>query len=220
MNIGVLTTGVGVVTNFDLTYVPQYIYYVAATQLTQLQANVLGDGIITDLDGAGLSAFGKLRAQGNITNGYLIPLANGLIKGKNLRLSFTNSAAQTPTIYAVSFQNGQIYIQCVRQNALANSGIDLNGFAALSFANSGANDFWNVEFRDGTIARMLRDELQAWLSLTQVSNNNASDYMIDNIDSYIRNVNFVPVAAQTVYKLSYVTDVGAISGNPLGVGQE
>jgi hypothetical protein len=44
--------------------------------------------------------------------------------------------------------------------------------------------------------------------------------MIDNIDSYIRNVNFVPVAAQTVYKLSYVTDVGAISGNPLGVGQE
>ena len=44
--IGTMTTGVGVVTTFNITWVPQYIHFIAATQITGLRVTVLGDGVI------------------------------------------------------------------------------------------------------------------------------------------------------------------------------
>ena len=104
--IGTMTTGVGVVTTFNLTWVPQYIHFVAGTQLTGLRVSVLGDGVITDLDAAGLSVLYNIRQFGQVTDGYTIPVANGLVRGKNVEITATNSAAQTPILYGVSMAAG------------------------------------------------------------------------------------------------------------------
>jgi len=77
--IGTMTTGVGVVTTFNLTWVPQYIHFVAGTQITGLKVTVLGDGVIMDLDAAGLSVLYNIRQFGQVINGYTVPLALSLI---------------------------------------------------------------------------------------------------------------------------------------------
>jgi hypothetical protein len=100
MKIGTIATGAAVETTINLNYVPQYIYYVAATQLSSIRVTVEGDGTILDLDTTGLTAVGSITRFGTVANAYLIPLADGLVKNKVTQLTFTNSAAQTPDVFA------------------------------------------------------------------------------------------------------------------------
>ena len=197
--IGTLTTGVGVVSTFNLTYVPQYIHFVAATQLTALKVTVLGDGVICDLDAAGLSALYNIRQFGQVTNGYNIPLADGLISGKNVEITVTNSAAQTPVLYAVSMQKGSAYIQCLRQTALANSGVNIEKFAYLAIPAMTTADVMNITYVDGLVQNVVSPELAAMSNLVQ----SASLSVIDNVEGFIDLVQFTPAANRTVYVVRY-----------------
>lgn len=210
MQIGTLTTGVGVVTTINTTWVPEYIFYVAATQLTGLKVTVQGDGVITDLDSAGLSALGRIRDISAVTNGWLIPLADGIVTGKNVTFTFTNSAAQTPAIYGIVRRKGRVYVQCLQQQALANSGLDIMDFGYAAFPNAGATDVFNVTFADGTVNQFNRAELQAMLTLTEDVQNSSSDYSFDNLAQSIKKVNFIPVASQVFY-ISRFAPIGNLS---------
>src|SRR4030042_3942145 len=110
MKIGTLTTGVGVQTVIKLNYLPQYIYYLAATQLTGLIVTVSGDGVICNLDATGLSAISGIRRYGAVATSYMIPLADGFIPNKVVEMVFTNSAAQTPDIFGFSNNKGDVYV--------------------------------------------------------------------------------------------------------------
>lgn len=193
--IGTMTTGVGVVTTFNLTFVPQYIHYVAGTQLTGLKVSVLGDGVLTDLDAAGLSALYNIRQFGQLANGYTIPVADGLIPGKNVEITATNSAAQTPTLYAISLQYGSAYIQCLRQTALANSGVVLERFAYMAIPAIAAGDDLNITFVDGLVQKFTNAELAPVANLFQ----SASLNIIDNTEQMIDAVQYTPAANRTVY---------------------
>lgn len=197
--IGTVTTGVGVVSTFNLTYVPQYIHYVAATQLTGLKVTVLGDGVICDLDAAGLSAVYNIRQFGQVTNGYNIPLADGLISGKNVEITVTNSAAQTPVLYAIALQKGSAYIQCLRQTALANSGVTLTKFAYLGIPAIATTDVLNITYVDGLVQNVVSPELAAMSNLVQ----SGSLSVIDNVEGFIDTVQFTPSANRTVYVVRY-----------------
>ena len=197
--IGTMTTGVGVVTTFNLTWVPQYIHFVAATQITGLKVTVLGDGVITDLDAAGLSALYNIRQYGQVANGYTIPLADGLIRGKNVEITVTNSAAQTPILYGVSQQAGSHYIQCLRQTALANSGVDIERFAYLAIPAVVAADVLNISYVDGLTQKVEAAELPAAANLYQ----SASLNIIDNVEGMIDMVQFTPAANRTIYVVRY-----------------
>ena len=207
MVIGTLTTGNGVVSSIPLNYLPQYIYYVAATQLTSLKVNVLGEGTVCDLDSAGLSSVGILLMQSRATNLYKIPLATGFFPGKNVTLNFTNSAAQTPDIFASSNNrgdNGGFYLVSSSQTALASSGVTLKSFLSAHFPNAGATDLYNVEFSDGhTENNLTRLELQDLLGVKQLVTNSASDYMILNNDQTIKKISVVPAATQLVYATQF-----------------
>ena len=197
--IGTMTTGAAVVTTFNLTWVPQYIHFVAATQLTGLKVTVLGDGVITDLDGAGLSALYNIRQYGQVTNGYTIPLADGLIRGKNVEITATNSAAQTPILYGVSMQMGSHYIQCLRQTALANSGVAISQFAYLAIPAIAAADVLNITYVDGLTNKVEAAELPAMANVFQ----SASLNVIDNVEAMMDEVQFTPAANRTVYVVRY-----------------
>jgi hypothetical protein len=205
--LGVLTTGVGVVTTFNTTYLPKLISYTAATQLTGLKITVQGEGVIFDSDANGLNHAGVNRLQGQLTNSYTFRLTNGLITGKNIIWEFTNSAAQTPSIYVdndeTQADGDKMYLQFLRQAVLANSGQNFSDFATLSLPSLSATDYLNVFYRDGTQQTKNRQDVLAMLQYTQ-NVVNTPVYMLDNFGQVIKMVNVMVGVAQTAYVQRWV----------------
>jgi len=195
MKIGTLTTGAGVVTTIDLQYVPEKIFYTAATQLTGLKAEVLGEGVIIDLDSAGLTSEGQHRLLGNVTNSYVIDLADGIIKGKSLRLTFTNSAAQTPDIFAFGDNEGSIYVRTLKATVLLNNNTPISAFGVLHLPSIAAGDKVTVTYSDGLTQIWEREDMKAQTGFIQ----NVPAYLIDNLDGEISQVQVLVAATQTVY---------------------
>lgn len=195
LKIGTLTTGAAVVTTIDLQYVPEKLFYVAATQLTGVKAEVLGEGVILDLDATGLTAQGKHRVIGAVTNGYILDLADGIITGKSLRLTFTNSAAQTPDIYALGDNNGSIYIRTLKGTVLLNNNTPFSKFGALFLPSLAAGDKITITYEDGLVQIWERADIEAFSGFVQSS----AAYVIDNLEGKIKNVQVLVAATQTVY---------------------
>lgn len=206
MNIGTLTTGAAVVTTIDLTYVPQFLAYEAATQLTSIKVEVLGeDAPILDLDAVGLSCIGLAGAVGRKTNGYVFALADGLVKGKNCTITITNSAAQTPVIRAWSEGVGSRFVRTSKQKVFTDSGIEISGnaFRFLSFSNgTAASDLLSVSFVDvdgeTVIQKMTLEELQIRNATDSEIYNTVSDYYLEQ-DGSVVEVSYIPNADTVLY---------------------
>jgi hypothetical protein len=209
--LGTLTTGAGVVTTFNTTYVPKSFFYAAGTQLTGVKITVQGEGVIFDSDAAGLNHFGVSRVYGQVTNGFIFDIANGFVQGKNVIWEFTNSAAQTPVVYVNSDQTPAkgraMYLQALRQAVLANSGQDFSDFATLALPSLAATDTVNVLYADGTQQSLNRVDIQAALSRIQATVNTPI-YLIDNFAMNTKRVNVLAGAAQTAYIQRWVGVTG------------
>jgi len=199
MKIGTLTTGAAVVTTIDLQFCPEKLFYVAATQLTGLKVEVLGEGVVVDLDATGLTAQGKHRVLGVVTNGYVIDVADGIITGKNTRLTFTNSAAQTPDIFATGDNIGGIYVRTQKATVLLNNNTMFSKFAVLFLPSLAAGDKVTVTYEDGLTQIWEREDLNAISGYVQ----NVPAYQIDNLDGSIKTVQVLAAATQTVYVTDY-----------------
>jgi hypothetical protein len=200
LKIGTLTTGAAAITTFDLQFVPEKLYFAAATQLTGLKVEVMGVGTIVDLDASGLTVQGLHRLSGRPTNGYIIDVADGIIKGTNCRVTMTNSAAQTPDVFAMGDNDGTIYIRTQKQYILASNATDIDNFAALFMPSLAAGDKIIVTFDDNTTQIFERDELAALSGYVQ----NTTAYQLDNLDGSIKNASLLVATAQTVYKTDYL----------------
>lgn len=198
-----LTTGAGVVTSANLQFLPERIEYIAATQLTGIKITVQGDGVVFDSDANGLTHAGVNRVIGQLTNSFVLTLADGLFKSKNVLFEFTNSAAQTPIVYYDSDSGEEIgiaqkFLQMMKIPVLV-GGNDFTDFATLSFPSMAATDSITILYNDGTVqANMNRQDLQYRLGYTQ-NIINTPIYQIDNYNKRIKSVTFVAVAAQTGY---------------------
>jgi len=219
-----LTTGAAVVTTQNSTWIPKYMWYTAATQLSNVKLTVQGDGVVFDIDTNGLNHCGVNRVLGQVTNTYLFRLANGFIKGKNVLWEFTNSAAQVPSIYIDNDQTPppgkELYLQAIRQPIVGPGGTDLDDFITLSVPSFSATDYVNMLFSDGTQqANMARQDLQALLELTQ-NVVNSPIYMIDNWGQRVKKVNLQVGATQTAYIQRWVAPVrnGMINQAPVARG--
>jgi len=202
-----LTTGVGIVTPANTTFVPRVFFYAAATQLTGIKITVQGDGVIFDSDAAGLNHAGLNRLYGQVTNTYTFRIANGFIGNKNTLWEFTNSAAQTPVIYYDSditpAEGERMYLQLLRQTALI-GGTDFTDFATLSFPSMAATDYCNILYDDGTQqSNVNRLDLQAFLQFTQ-NIVNTPLYQVDNYARRVKKVNIQVAANQTAYVQRWV----------------
>lgn len=198
-----LTTGAAVLTSANLQFLPERIEFIAATQLTGVKITVQGDGVVFDSDANGLTHAGISRVLGQVTNSYILTLANGLIKDKNTLFEFTNSAAQTPTVYYDSdskppMDQGDTFLQMMKVPLLV-GGNDFDDFATLSFPSMAATDSVTVLYKDGTVqANMNRIDLQYRVGYVQ-NVVNTPIYTIDNFSRNIKGVTFNAVAAQTGY---------------------
>lgn len=217
-----LTTGVGVVSSINTPFLPERIAYAASTQLSAIKISVQGDGVIFDSDTNGLNHIGVSRIIGQVTNNFVISLANGLIKGKNTLFEFTNSAAQTPTVYYDSDStptnqgNDQALFLQTMKVAVLQGGSDYTDFATLSLPSLAATDSITILYNDGTVqANMNRADLQYRLGYLQTIVNTPV-YMIDNFDQRIKSVTVIAGSAQTGYMQRFAPSVsrGVISGQP------
>lgn len=200
MKLGTLTTGAGVETTIRLNFVPQYLYFVAATGLTSLRVSVAGDGTILDLDTAGIAGVSGIRRYGAVANSYLIPIANGLIQNKVTDIVIVNSASQTPDIYGFAMAQGDTYIVSQRQTVLASSGATFQKFAHLSIASASTSDKITIGFNDGTLQEFVSEELKGVYTLYS---NETDSFTIDNVESNIAYVRLIPAADRVVTWTKY-----------------
>lgn len=199
MKIGTLTTGSGVTTVITLQYVPEEIGFMAATQLTSFKAEVLGEGVICDLDAAGLSAVGAFRRIGKPATAWIIPLADGIIKGKLVTLTFVNSGAQTPDIYAWGDNNGDIYVRTNKTTVLLNNNTSFEKFGALFLPSLAAGDKVTITYEDGLTQIWERDDI-SWKS---GAFQNIPGYVIDNLSGNIKRAQVLTAATQTAFLMDF-----------------
>ena len=199
MKIGTLTTGVGVVTTFNLTYLPEKIGYVAATQLTNLKVEVLGEGVVCDIPAAGLNLIGKLGKIGLPTNGYEITLADGKLLGKNVVITITNSAAQTPDIIAWGNNIGLGYVKTLQQKVFANTPTRFDRFAVLAAPSMGASDTLTVGYEDGLTEIHSRADLEFLSGDIQ----STTGYVLHNLTGTVDSAEMVVTADQSVYIVKF-----------------
>jgi len=209
MILGIIAGGAGVSTTIETTFLPQFIEFDAATP-TSIRVNVLGDGVIWDVTAAAIPTLRSMRYYSQVSaTRVVLPLANGLVKGKNVQITIVNSAAPAFTLYGSSVNNnGNIYIQALTQNVLASSGAQFQKFAFLALPSMVTADIMNISFQDGLVQQFDVFELPSLLQLTQ-GINGATIIAIDNFDGKIKLVQFTPVAAQLVFlvRFSAVGDV-------------
>lgn len=211
MKIGTIATGVGVATTINLQFLPQFLYWVDPVTPQALRVNVQGDGIVTDLDTAGINAINGMRLLDVPTNGKLIPLANGIVKNKNVEITFTNGVANTIDVYGISIaNNGNVYMQSIKNSVIAASGVEIRKFAFLSLANAAATDIINITYQDGLTQLTALAELDPVLAMVESNVNGTNVQAIDNFDGRIKVVQFTPTATQVIHVVRFLT-VGDVS---------
>ena len=208
MRLGTIAAGVGTATTINAQFVPQFLYWNNATTLQGLRLSVLGDGVIIDLDTNGLNALKAVRMPGLVANGFLLPIANGIVKNKTIEIIATNGVAGAIDLYGVNIRNnGNVYFQSLKQTVLASSGETFEKFAFLGLPSLAAGDVLNVEFADGLVQKFDQVEAQAYLGLTQ---NAVSSYGIDNFEGKVKRVMLTPAANEIVHVMRFAP-VGNVS---------
>lgn len=210
--LGTITAGVGVSTTIQLTYLPQYLGFSIGTAPVSIRINVLGDGVNFDLDALGEIQFNGFGTLGLQANQFLFPLADGLVKGKNVEITIVNGDALAFNIFGWSKLPGKNYFIYQRQTILANSGVDFSDFALLAIAAPGAADIFNLTYRSGIVAaNSTLNDIQFDVSYFQ---NNVGVFLIDNIDQILKTVNIIPTAQRVAYMMKFQI-IGDIDNAPI-----
>lgn len=205
--IATLTTGANVTTEVELSYVPEFIYFTAPTQLINVTVKVLGVGVITQLDANGLNTVGRFNQVGQISNATVIRLGDGLHRNRKCTMIFENSGVQTPVIYGASTGNGRVFVESIAQSLNQNTPAYLSRLLMAAFPSASGNDNLTVEYQDGTVEQLDFIELSYLASLQQAVQNSANDYQINNSSQAYKKVTYYPVSgAQTIYTASIVAN--------------
>ena len=193
------TIAKGTTDTLKLTFLPQVIMLKGGTP-SALKVTVYGDGVICDLDADGLSALNAVRKNTAPSGQISIVLADGLVKGKNVEVTITESAGtEDIAVYGEASGQGQAYVQSIRQAIFANSGNDFERFAFLAIPNATESDTINITSVDGLVHQVTSTELQDMLAETQAN----STIAVDNFDAMLDKVSIIPAADRTAYVVRY-----------------
>lgn len=207
MKIGVMNAGVDTVSTINLTYLPEFI--VLPFTCKKILINVLGDGVVVDLDARGISSLGELEQYGINATEQIYPgdgapiftlrLSDGIILNKNVTIEVTNNSGVDRDIFGFSTSKGNLYVQNLRQTVFANSGTELKSFLNLSLVNGSVTDDIQVTFSDGTTQKMNITELPILLSFQQTVSNTTNDYILNNMGGSVSLVNYIPTNQTQIY---------------------
>jgi hypothetical protein len=203
MKIGAITLGAGVQTTVSLTYLPSVIHFAVGTTPTNIKVTVLGDGVICDLDAKGIDIASAALAVGKVTDGYYIPLADGIVTGKNVEITVTNADAAGFDLFGYSTQKGMTYIRSLQQKVFAQSGVQMADFFMCSLPEFVADDELNITYQGGFVQKFAPEDLTRENSFDTYINNDGNDFRINNTNARLTMFSFVPKADEQIYVFKY-----------------
>jgi hypothetical protein len=202
--------GAGVPFAFNMTYLPQFlIFNDGGNPLTSLRIESQEDGIIQDYVTAALPAVNGYMVPGaQPANTIVLPVATGEIRGRNVTISGVTSAAGAIAIFADSDNkgfNGKPVVPFKLNNAqiLALNPTRFEDFTALFVPTMAAGDTAEVIYRDGHKQTFEAAELLALSAKYQ----QVAGIIVNNINAYIKSVEFQCAAATPAYMLSVKTSM-------------
>jgi hypothetical protein len=182
----------------SIPFCPEFITFNIATVPTAFKIEVVGDGVVFSLDGAGLTNLNGIRCVGALPTGqYLFQVANGFIS-KNTTFTVANAQAAQLDVYGFSNSKGNAFVLHNMAKAFANASLTIpSPFLYAAFPSAAATDSFTVTFADGTVQNMTRLELVSYISYKQQVAD--ARYNLDNYEREIAQIQFIGAADQNVY---------------------
>jgi hypothetical protein len=209
----------GATTTQTVQTLPQYLIIPGGLgRVTAMRVSVLGESELLNIEGSGVVALlAQYRKQSvpnyGTNNGVVVPLANGLIRGKNVQISITLSAGANLTCQGASYGRGNVYIQTLQQIVLQNSGQVFDRFAMLGVFTPNSGDTFDVSFNDGGSDRWEGNLLAQLTTMYQAQgdSNTGDDFAyIDNAGREIDKVTVIPSGSNRTVILMRYADVGGL----------
>lgn len=219
--------GGGVPTTFNTTFVPQFVLLrgTAGADLTgdiTMSVNVQGDGVILNLDPAGVMAMANINQflsnASRATVGLVFQMAEGLVNGKNTFWTINNADAAAVDVFGWSKQKlATFWLTYLTQLNLANSGTDYTKFAYIAIPGATAADNFSVLYNDGT--------MNANITLRELAADNAyyqstDQFALNNISpARVKLFTYIPAATnRNAYVLKYQSIQGAVDAAAVARG--
>lgn len=186
--------------NFNLNYIPQFLMWEqGADPITNLRVEEQTAGVLCDLPLAGLTEVRKFMRFGDVDSTFsMIRLANGHIKNANVTVSASIAAAVAVPFYTSSDSPGNLPMKYQAAAILASTPMIFQDFSALFLPGLQENDSVLIEYHTGHTQLFNRSELLELAA--QFQNSQAStNYVVNNVNAYIRKVTVTQAAAGTAY---------------------
>jgi hypothetical protein len=205
--IGVLTTGVGVVSTFNLSWVPQFILVtnVVTANILSAISIVIGGQTTQNVIGQALvgAVMKYLMEASNGAIGLLWKVTSGFIGDQTCQINLTNTGANVNEIRAFSGRKKGVPYLAGTQPVLANTSVVFRNFTALFF--EAANfDAAQIQFADGHNERLNAAECAALFTVENQADANGLLNAVTVIDNKLGNIEYIEVYANATGTLSVV----------------
>lgn len=167
--IGTLTTGAGVVTTFNLQYVPQYVvigsaFNAANVDISAISWSISGSEKVNISGVAAINAYAKYKNQGDLTNqlvNQVFMIGFGYLHNKQFQLRITNNAAATPDVFAFSrTKNGSGRVLTAAQQVVVDGANQrFQNFLSLQFLPTNVSKM-DAVFRNAKTGELYTETLQ------------------------------------------------------------
>lgn len=185
----------------NLQYVPQSISWAdpVAGGIQGIKVEVLGTGVLVDLDVTGLTSVCQFLQKG--TGYHVLNLADGLIKNKTCVITLIgNTAANDIDVYATSEQSGSLYVRHNKFTILPNNNVSLAGFAVCFMPSLATGDKVTATYKDGTTQIWEDIDLASQTMYYQCT----ADNIVNNINNNVKDIQILVATQQLVYITDYL----------------
>lgn len=218
MKIGTVPSGTTttVTKEIELTYLPEILHWGSGgiQNFDRIEVEVLGVGLIMNLNEAGIGAIGGAALVGKNDDGdVFLRLADGKVDNVNVVIRITSSIAAVD-IFAFSQSKtqgdqGGFYYKTISQTIFADSAAVFSDFDLLHLVNTTDNDNIQINYQDGLSDQFVPSDLPDYNSQYFGVHPSAG-----TIDQYVPNlfevtpqvsrVMITPAAQRTIYKRSFL----------------
>ena len=194
----------GATTAREITFCPQFLVISGVAAIDcDVKVQTLQDGVIVDVDNAGLQAVKQPAAIGVPSANYVVlQLTNGLLGNATTIITIANNDGINPVdVFGTSeMGKGNTYTSVFRTRVFANAGQSFSNFSAMYIPAAGADDIFSVFSKSkGLNDNMKREEIRALTLYSQ----GLDVFAILNFDQSVTNVVYTPTADRDVYTMAF-----------------
>lgn len=179
---------------FVSQYLPQFIKFTSPLPLTSISVDVAGFGNTVNITDERITDLNKLFKLSTNAGEYLLQLADGTVREKNVTFRISNPNAAPMDIFGFGLNDANAYFLHNEQSVLV-GGTVFENFAYLSGEEMiGTNDVITINYRDGFSQKWTVGEINEFSALFQ----NDTGVIINNTDGIIKSVVIEPVATRVI----------------------